>query len=175
MNILISCQVTGQGRRQDVLEQHHKNNGRPLAPDPAFLAHTSQTDAASKVRAPRNSKKLKDAAPSPENLGFYPATWKDCLEDAKKECRAAHALDNPFPTKARDLNSSITESLVTVVVEWTTRGTAFEAGMFISMSRQNTSHFELGFWPVHKRDMAIIVSHTHATTYSLILYLPAPQ
>ena len=54
-----------------------------------------------------NSKKLKDAAPSPENLRFYPATWKDCLEDAKKECQAAHMLDNPFPTKACDLNVRI--------------------------------------------------------------------
>jgi len=117
MNILIGCQVTGQG--EDILEWHHKNNGHPSAPDPALLAHPSQTTTASKVRAPHNSKKLKDALPSPDNLGFYHATWKDCLEDAKKECRAAHASDNLFPSKAHDLNSSITESLVTVVVEWT--------------------------------------------------------
>ena len=110
MNILISCQVTGQG--EDVLERHHKNNGCPSAPNPALLAHPSQTAMASKVQAPRNLKKLKDALPSPNNLGFYHATWKDCLEDAKKECRAAHALDNLFPSKAHDLNSSIMESLV---------------------------------------------------------------
>jgi len=127
MNILIGCQVTGQG--EDILEWHHKNNGHPSAPDPALLAHPSQTTTASKVRAPRNSKKLKDVLPSPNNLGFYHATWKDCLEDAKKECRAAHASDNLFPSKAHDLNSSITESLVTVVVEWTKWGTAFEPGM----------------------------------------------
>ena len=127
--MLISHQATGQGRPEDVLEQHHKNNGRPSAPDPRSLAHPSQTEMVSKTRAPRNSKKLKDALPSPDNLRFYPATWKDCLEDTKKECRAAHALDNPFPSKPRDLNSSITESLVTVVVEWTNRGTAFEPGM----------------------------------------------
>ena len=135
VNMLIICQTTGQGRPEDVLEQHHKNNGRPSAPDPALLAHPSQPATASKVRAPRNSKKLKDALPSPDNLSFYHATWKDCLEDAKKECRAAHALDNPFPSKARDLNTSIMESLVTVVVEWTNRGTAFEPGVSIIMSR----------------------------------------
>ena len=134
VNMLIICQAIGQGRPKDVLEQHHKNNGRPSAPDPALLAHPSQPATASKVRAPRNSKKPKDALPSPDNLSFYHATWKDCLEDAKKECRAAHALDNPFPSKARDLNTSIMESLVTVVVEWTNRGTAFEPGVFIVMS-----------------------------------------
>lgn len=175
MNMLTSFQAAGEGRPEDVLERHHKNNGRPSAPNPALLAHPSQPATASKVRAPRNSKKLKDATPSPDNLGFYHATWKDCLEDAKKECRAAHALDNPFPSKARDLNTSITESLVTVVVEWTERGTAFEPGASIVVSRQNTTHSELGFWPEHKRNMAIVVSCTNTTAYSLTFYLPASQ
>ena len=127
--MLTSHQATGQGRPEDVLEQHHKNNGCPSAPDPRSLAHPSQTETVSKTQAPCNSKKLKDALPSPNNLIFYPATWKDCLEDAKKECHAAHALDSPFHSKAHDLNSSIMESLVMVVVEWTNWGSAFEPGM----------------------------------------------
>ena len=97
--MLISCQATWQGRPEDILEWHHMNNGHPSAPNPALLAHPSQPAMTSKVQAPRNLKKLKDVLLSPDNLDFYHATWKDCLEDAKKECQAAHALDNPFLQK----------------------------------------------------------------------------
>ena len=101
---ILLFQLRGQGRFEDILERHHKNNGCPSAFNPALLAHCSQPAMASKVWAPCNSKRLKDVLLSPDNLGFYHTIWKDCLEDAKKECRAAHALDNLFSSKACDLS-----------------------------------------------------------------------
>ncbi|KIN99145.1 hypothetical protein M404DRAFT_155717, partial [Pisolithus tinctorius Marx 270] len=101
-------------------------------------------------------------------LRFYKAVWKDCLEDAKRECRAAHALSNPFPSKSHDLNLSITEALVTVIVEWNQRGVQFEDG----------------YWPDHKQDMACLLlgdistwrselkSVTLATTPSVFNLIP---
>ncbi|KAI6019709.1 hypothetical protein F5J12DRAFT_780815 [Pisolithus orientalis] len=56
--------------------------------------------------------------------------------------RAAHALSNPFPSKSHDLNLSITEALVTVVIEWNQHGVQFEDG----------------YWPDHKQDMACLMS-----------------
>lgn len=163
-----------QGRAEDVLERHHQNNGHPSAPVPeqlTLLAQRSQTETVPKTRAPRNSKKAKDATPSAGSLAYYHPTWKDCLEDAKRECRASHALHNPFPSKARDLDISISESLVTVVVEWTNRGTAFAPGMYtfdrLCFSRTH-SDLALGYWPEHKRDMAVVVRLSSTTSCSLI-------
>ncbi|KAI6154776.1 hypothetical protein BKA82DRAFT_4010539 [Pisolithus tinctorius] len=125
----------------DVLECHHRTNGCPSVPDRDHLtlAHDSVNEVSQHTRAPCNSKKAKDEGPLPSQLRFYKAVWKDCLEDAKRECRAAHALSNPFPSKSHDLNLSITEALVTVVVEW----------------NQRSVQFEDGYWPDHKQDMLL--------------------
>ena len=48
--------------------------------------------------------------------------WRDCLKEAKLECRVAHLLENPFPSKSKNLRGSITEVLTTVVVERDNRG-----------------------------------------------------
>lgn len=141
------AQIAAHGEVADVLERHHRINGHPSAPDPDRLAvsgrnalnepgsgprniasdeHEQQVSA--RPRAPRNSKKSKDQPASPDTLGYYPAVWKDFLEEAKRDCRVVHAINNPFPSKSRDLKVSVTETLVTSVVEWTERGTTFEPG-----------------------------------------------
>ncbi|KAI6002335.1 hypothetical protein F5J12DRAFT_784054 [Pisolithus orientalis] len=80
--------------------------------------------------------------------------WKDCLKDAKQECRAAHALSNPFPSKSHDFNLSITEVLVTVIVEW----------------NQHSVQFEDGYWPDHKQDMLLgDISTWHSELKSVTL------
>ncbi|KAI6142500.1 hypothetical protein BKA82DRAFT_149249 [Pisolithus tinctorius] len=58
-----------------------------------------------------------------------------------RSTKAAHALSNPFPLKSHDLNLSITEALVTVVIEWNQCGVQFEDG----------------YWPDHKQDMACLL------------------
>ncbi|KAI6142015.1 hypothetical protein BKA82DRAFT_4361475 [Pisolithus tinctorius] len=129
----------------DVLERHHRTNGRPSVPDRDLLtlAHNSVNEVSQRTRAPRNSKKAKDEGPLPSQLRFYKAVWKDCLEDAKRECRAAHALSNPFPSKSHDLNLSITEALVTVIVEWNQRGVQFEDARYGLLGDISTWRSEL--------------------------------
>ncbi|KAI5999760.1 hypothetical protein F5J12DRAFT_784539 [Pisolithus orientalis] len=130
------------GTAIDVLERHHRTNGRPIPNrDLLSLVHDSVNKVSQCARAPHNSKKAKDEGPLPSQLRFYKAVWKDCLEDAKQECRAAHALSNLFPLKSHDLNLSITEVLITVVIEW----------------NQHSVQFEDGYWPDHKQDMACLV------------------
>ncbi|KAI6006705.1 hypothetical protein F5J12DRAFT_782940 [Pisolithus orientalis] len=111
----------------NVLECHHCTNSCPVPDrDLLTLAHDSVNKVSQHARAPHNSKKAKDEGPLPSQLRFYKAVWKDCLKDAKQECRAAHALSNPFPSKSHNLNLSITEVLVTVIVEWNQCSVQFE-------------------------------------------------
>ena len=63
----------------------------------------------------------------PNQIGHYSPVWKDCLEEAKVECRAMHALSNPWPKLKMDANS-LTDSLTTVVAQWTQRGIRFKPG-----------------------------------------------
>ncbi|KAF8425725.1 hypothetical protein L210DRAFT_3653115 [Boletus edulis BED1] len=133
------------GNAVDVLDRHHQVNGHPSAPDPQALTSVPpQPDGmqeSARTRAPRNSKKAKEAGPLPKNLGFYPSGWQDCLEDAKRECRVSHLLsNNPFPSKSRDLKTSITEALTTTISEW-----------------NESAVFEPGYWPDHKTGMACVL------------------
>ncbi|KAI6035320.1 hypothetical protein F5J12DRAFT_887118 [Pisolithus orientalis] len=135
----------------NVLECHHHTNGHPVPNhDLLTLAHDSVNEVSQCTRAPHNSKKAKDEGPLPSQLRFYKAVWKDCLEDAKQECRAAHALSNPFPLKSHDLNLSITEALVTVIIEWNQHGVQFEDG----------------YWPDHKQDMVCLLLGDISTWHS---------
>ncbi|KAG1883385.1 hypothetical protein F4604DRAFT_1920586 [Suillus subluteus] len=76
----------------DVLRRHHKRNGQPHLPDPETLELLHQVE---KLDGPR-----------PTQLAWYGPRWKCFLEDAKGECRAQHALENPFPALVADLPSS---------------------------------------------------------------------
>jgi hypothetical protein len=73
------------------------------------------------------SKKSSDG-PKPTQLAWYGPCWKSFLEDAKGECRAQHALENPFPALVNDLPASVTEVLLSVLVEWDADGKLFEPG-----------------------------------------------
>ncbi|KAG2047205.1 hypothetical protein BDR06DRAFT_1014073 [Suillus hirtellus] len=131
----------------DVLGQHHKTNGRPRLPDPAsleLLRHvarkkdpTNDEDPDDKQQPAKGRHGLK-----PTQLSFYPARWKNFLEDTKGVCHAQHALENPFPALVKDSPGSIAEALLAVLVQWD------EAG----------KQFEPGYWPGHKPDMAKLIS-----------------
>ncbi|KAG1867087.1 hypothetical protein C8R48DRAFT_671962 [Suillus tomentosus] len=133
----------------DVLQRHHKKNGRPRLPDPTMLdlicrQETQPINAKSRdsgVKANKvklaKSKELTEG-PKPTQLGWYPPRWKTFLEEAKAECHAQHVIENAFPDSIKDLPLSVTEALTTSLVEW------LEAG----------NEVEVGIWPDHKTDMA---------------------
>ncbi|KAG1846146.1 hypothetical protein C8R48DRAFT_779640 [Suillus tomentosus] len=133
----------------DILQHHHKKNGRPRLPDPAILDLICRQETQAINAKSRNSdvkaKKVKSAkskqpteGPKPTQLGWYPPGWKTFLEEAKAECRAQHAIENAFPDSVKDLPLSVTEALMTSLVEWLEAGNEVEAGI----------------WPDHKADMA---------------------
>ncbi|KAF8425392.1 hypothetical protein L210DRAFT_3653179 [Boletus edulis BED1] len=110
------------GNAVNVLDRHHQVNGHPSAPDPqALTSIPPQPDGmqeSAHTQAPRNSKKAKEA-----------------------ECRVSHLLsNNPFPSKSRDLKTSITEALTTTISEW-----------------NESAVFEPGYWPDHKTGMACVL------------------
>ncbi|KAG1847694.1 hypothetical protein DFJ58DRAFT_730105 [Suillus subalutaceus] len=86
------------------------------------------------------SAKVKESGDGPRatQLGWYGPRWKNFLEVTKSECRAQHAIENPFPKLAKDLTCSINEILMASLVEW------LEGGQQV----------EEGIWPDRKHDMA---------------------
>ncbi|KAG1864964.1 hypothetical protein DFJ58DRAFT_724519 [Suillus subalutaceus] len=76
--------------------------------------------------------------PRATQLGWYGPRWKNFLEVTMSECRAQHAIENPFPKLAKDLTGSINEILMASLVEW------LEGGQQV----------EEGIWPDRKHDMA---------------------
>jgi len=56
--------------------------------------------------------------------------WKDCLEEVKLECRAMHVLSNPW-LKLKVDSDSLTDSLTTMVMEWTWRGIHFKPSEYL--------------------------------------------
>jgi hypothetical protein len=121
--------VAAEPKPDDVLQLHHKKNGRPRLPDPAVLdllsrSTTKAPDSKSGNADSRSSKvrsvtsKGSGEGPKATQLGWYPSCWKSFLEHAKEECRAQHAIENPFPSLVDDLPGSITEVLMSSVVEW---------------------------------------------------------
>jgi len=124
----------------DVLERHQQKNGRPRAPHPAELTavqnksttreennNAIDDDPERQRRAPHHSQQDHNQPAPPNQIGHYGPVWKDCLEEAKMECRAVHALSNPWPKLKMDMDS-LADSLSTVVMQWNQRGVRFEPG-----------------------------------------------
>jgi len=65
------------------------------------------------------------------HLAFYPARWKNLLEDAKRECWVQHAIENPFPNLVEGLKGLITEALSTAFSMWEQAGKEVESGKFL--------------------------------------------
>ncbi|KAG1841787.1 hypothetical protein DFJ58DRAFT_732290 [Suillus subalutaceus] len=128
----------------DVLQRHHQKNGRPQLPDPQvldLLRHAETKSSKSKdTNVKTTSAKVKESGDGPRatQLGWYGPRWKNFLEVTKSECRAQHAIENPFPKLAKDLTGSINEILMASLVEW------LEGGQQV----------EEGIWPDRKHDMA---------------------
>ena len=121
----------------DVLERHQQKNGRPRAPNPTtftalhgqsmVMAENNDGSGDDPPRERRARRRGRDQPVPPTQIGHYGPVWKDCLEEAKIECRAVHALSNPWPKLKIDA-VSLTDSLTTVVMEWDQRGVRVEPG-----------------------------------------------
>ncbi|KAG1898689.1 uncharacterized protein F5891DRAFT_1190463 [Suillus fuscotomentosus] len=132
-----------QPKVDDVLKKHQKKNGRRRLPDPEaleILCRKTETDVQQEAPTSRSIAK-------PTQLGWYGTGWKGFLEDAKAECRAVHALENPFPSLTHDLTCSITEVLLLVKLAW----------------EQAEKQVETGVWPAQKSNMARLLYDDLAT------------
>lgn len=149
----------------DVLQLRHKRNGRPIPPDPAILDSLRQAETKNPKSTSRNSgkagskPKASHEGPKTTQLGWYGPRWKSFLEYAKGECRALHAIENPFPKFVDDLPGSVNEALMFSLVEWLEGGKQVEEGIhsFLFTSRHFTQGSLLGVWPDRKHDMTKLV------------------
>ncbi|KAG2157191.1 hypothetical protein DEU56DRAFT_905855 [Suillus clintonianus] len=136
----------------DVLNLRHQKNGHPQMPNPELLdlfrrAETNTSNTKVNMQAVKVTAKSKVSEGSnATQLGWYGPRWKSFLEDAKVECRAQQALDNPFP-KLEDLPYTVTESLSVSLIQWLKNGGQVEADV----------------WPAHKSDMSRLLYDDSAT------------
>ncbi|KAG2104653.1 uncharacterized protein F5147DRAFT_807475 [Suillus discolor] len=135
--------VLTQPKVDDVLKKHQKKNGWRRLPDPEALeVLRRQTETDVQQEAPTSRSEAK-----PTQLGWYGTGWKGFLEDAKAECRAVHALENPFPSLTHDLTCLIMEVLLSVKLAWEQAGKQVETGV----------------WPAQKSNMARLLYDDLAT------------
>jgi hypothetical protein len=158
--LTLTIEQTITSKPDDVLQRHHKKNGKPRLPDPESLELLNQVSECDVQPLKNKKSRSSRGGPTPDQLSWYGPRWKSFLEDAKVECRAQHALENPFPTLVKNLPGTITEVLIAVLVVWDTNGKQFEAGrhLFVLIrSRTNMSYSDAGVWPEHKFNMTRLV------------------
>ncbi|KAG1886285.1 hypothetical protein F4604DRAFT_1918011 [Suillus subluteus] len=157
----------------DVLQHHHKKNTKPHLPDPESLELLNEVTESS-VQPSRNKKsKSLRGGPTPNQLSWYGPRWKSFLEDAKAECRAQHALENPLPTLVKNLPGTITEVLIAVLVVWDTNGKQFEAGVWPEQKFNMTRllYDDLSTWQSDLKKTAISIA---PSLYLLVPPLSVP-
>lgn len=141
----------------DVLERHHSRNRRPRPPSPArLLGLQSQGEqprqdpaagdvAESEDDAPRHKRHSKtprqDSCTDPTQLGFYPAKWKDFLEECKVETRTYAAVRDPWPRSKLAINGFISDAIDMVLQKW----------------RREEQTIEKHYYPKHRKAMCKLV------------------
>ncbi|KAG1892891.1 uncharacterized protein F5891DRAFT_986337 [Suillus fuscotomentosus] len=161
----------------DVLQRHHKKNGKPRLPDPESLELLNQVSECDVQPLKNKKSRSSRGGPTPDQLSWYGPRWKSFLEDAKVECRAQHALENPFLTLVKNLPGTITEVLIAVLVVWDTNGKQFEAGVWpehkFNMTRLSVLKLydDLSTWRSDLKKTAISIA---PVSYSLIPPLSVP-
>ncbi|KAG2100473.1 uncharacterized protein F5147DRAFT_839244 [Suillus discolor] len=157
----------------DVLQRHHKKNGKPCLPDPESLELLNQVSECDVQPLKNKKSRSSRGGPTPDQLSWYGPCWKSFLEDAKVECRAQHALENPFPTLVKNLPGTITEVLIAVLVVWDTNGKQFEAGVWPEQKFNMTRllYDDLSTWRSDLKKTAISIA---PVSYSLIPPLSVP-
>ncbi|KAG2084646.1 uncharacterized protein F5147DRAFT_841890 [Suillus discolor] len=133
----------------DVLQRHHKKNGKPHLPDPESLELLNQVSECDVQPSKNKKSRSSRGGPTPDQLSWYGPHWKSFLEDAKVECRAQHALENPFPTLVKNLPGTITEVLIAVLVVWDTNGKQFEAVSYSLIPPLSVPIQERAAWVEH--------------------------
>ncbi|KAG2053496.1 hypothetical protein BDR06DRAFT_972284 [Suillus hirtellus] len=139
--------------------------------DPSDISPGPQQQASQHIKPLKNKKsRSSHDGPTPDQLSCF-------LEDAKIECLAQHALENPFPTLVKNLSGTITEVLIAVLVVWDTDSKQFEAGVWPEQKFNMTQlsvlklYDDLLTWQSDLKKTAISIA---PVSYSLIPLLSVP-
>ncbi|KAG1894672.1 uncharacterized protein F5891DRAFT_1194977 [Suillus fuscotomentosus] len=157
----------------DVLQCHHKKNGKPRLPEPESFKLLDQVTESSVQPSKNKKSRSSHGGPTPDQLSWYGPRWKHFLKDAKAECCVQHALENPFPTLVKNLPGTITEVLVAVLVVWDTNGKQFEAGKGLARAKiqYDSLYDNLSTW---RSDLKKTAISTVPVSYLLVPPLSVP-
>ncbi|KAG1783208.1 hypothetical protein EV702DRAFT_1191640 [Suillus placidus] len=143
----------------NVLQEHHAKKRCPRTPDLRTLQKLHQQtvkepsdgEEDEEPQAVQPRKRSRPAANKVyQTIGFYPHSWKDVLEAAKKKSRLGLVMSGASSSRETFINKTAIEYLMETLEDFATDDIGVEAGI----------------WDEHKHDMAIILWDDCATMQS---------
>ena len=125
----------------DVVEEHHRRNRFPRAPDPQRLRQTQQHSApVSRDLTPRDSPAERDVVEqtstspgelsgSATKLRSYPYKFREIIERAKQFAQCGAATD-PFPSQAWLIGEKCSEYIAEAIAEYEEKGVLIPPGEY---------------------------------------------
>ncbi|KAG1838569.1 hypothetical protein DFJ58DRAFT_733737 [Suillus subalutaceus] len=141
---------------RDVLQDHRAKNCRPRMPDldeletlrrRATTQDSAQSSSEEEVVVPRKRTRMIKA--TAQNIRFYPPSWKDLLEAAKKKSRLG-LLTSTASKRSDFLKTKGIEYLLETLEDFGSQGVGVDDG----------------YWDEYKSDMAVLLWDDRATMRS---------
>ncbi|KAG1856778.1 hypothetical protein F4604DRAFT_2039935 [Suillus subluteus] len=150
----------------DVLQEHRAKNRSHHPPNPRTLQklreqaveEPSDDEEDKEPQAVQPCKRLRPPNKVYQTVGFYPHSWKDVLEAAKKKSCLGLVMNGATSTREAFVNKTGIEYLTETLEDFAADNIGVDAG----------------FWDEHKHDMAIILWDDRATMRSEMKKIARP-
>ncbi|KAG1820669.1 hypothetical protein DFJ58DRAFT_739288 [Suillus subalutaceus] len=141
---------------KDVLDDHHARNRRARIPDPDKLEHLRRRATTQDLAEPSKEeevvvprKRTWTVKSTAQNIRFYPPSWRDILEAAKKKLRLG-LLTSTASKRSDFLQTKAIEYILETLDDFGSQGIGVDDG----------------YWDEHKSDMAVLLWDDRATMRS---------
>ncbi|KAG1851283.1 hypothetical protein DFJ58DRAFT_842178, partial [Suillus subalutaceus] len=139
-----------------VLDDHHARNRRPRIPDPDKLEHLRRHATTQDLAEPSEEeevvvprKRMRTVKSTAQNIRFYPPSWRDVLEAAKKKSRLG-LLTSTASKHSDFLQTKAIKYILEMLDDFGSQGIGVDNG----------------YWDEHKSDMAVLLWDDRATMCS---------
>ncbi|KAG1856133.1 hypothetical protein F4604DRAFT_1685542 [Suillus subluteus] len=134
---------------KDVLDDHHARNRRPRIPDPDKLEHLHLAEPSEEEEVVVPRKRMQTVKSTTQNIRFYPPSWRDVLEAAKK--KSCLGLLTSTASKCSDfLQTKAIKYILEMLDDFGSQGIGVNDG----------------YWDEYKSDMAVLLWDDRATMRS---------
>ncbi|KAG1834045.1 hypothetical protein DFJ58DRAFT_847691 [Suillus subalutaceus] len=141
---------------KDVLNNHHTRNRRPRIPNPDKLEHLRRHATTQDLAEPSEEeevvvpcKRTRTVKSTAQNIRFYPPSWRDVLEAAKKKSHLG-LLTSTASKRSDFLQTKAIEYILETLDDFGSQGIGVDDG----------------YWDEHKSDRAVLLWDNRATMHS---------